>query len=403
MAFGINFGPAEKSVINIVHEVADKGEQLVKNTIDDAKAIFQDASVCLAKLDDVRIRLANRQLEYSTAIVQVAVDNIYPLIEQAWQQVEGSLKQDPNPLLFMMIDPHEFYHGNGNSPFREINDVQSLDRALSFASGRSKRVLMFVHGMGYTSTGSVFAVESSNGLIEHFEGQAGIYANGKRDDICLLFVMYNSDLTQNQKNVIAAAAATILQPLGPVLSDAIAFGIMWRELERRAKLVAQSLRPYFEHIIVNKTDYKLRAVTNSLGSYVWSELMDGMGTDGIFTSKANRGPAGAWWSMQAAVPANAYTRTGVFPRALEGYLSDGVFFADIWYSHFDIVLSTAYLYAKQAPAMGQFGAGNIKSLRQIDVSALAGTSHSESVFQGVGGYFEKIGPTIRQEIKNFLN
>ena len=88
-------------------------------------------------------------------------------------------------------------------------------------------------------------------------------------------------------------------------------------------------------------------------------------------------------------------------------LYDNIYFVDIWYSHFDLVLSTAYLYAKQAPAMGQFGSGNKKSPRQIDVSETAGTSHSESTYQGVfqtvGGYFEKIGPRIKQELGHLLS
>lgn len=412
MAFAINLGRVEQHIADVAVGTAKQGARMIEDAIDDAKAIYQNASACLARLDQVRIQLSHRTLEFATTITQQAVGLLYPLIEQIWQQVQGNLQEDPNPTLYWVEDPQSTYHGGSSSQFRIFKQanpalIQGLDlilNGLATSGVTKKKVLVFVHGMGYSNKGTDFEIASGNALAQQFENQAEIFLNGNPADTVALLVMYNSDLTQNQNDLIVAVASEVLKPIGiefPDVSQAIILGVMWRELERRAALVSQFLRPYVEHVITNRTDCRLCAVSNSLGCYVWADLMNRMASDGVF--HAGNGGAGNWWCMQAAIPANSFAHEGDFSKALFGYFDDGSYSARVWYSHLDSVLSTAYLYAKQAPAMGQFGCGSALPSGQIDVTNLSGTAHSEESADVVGGYFKAIGPRLKQELHSLLS
>lgn len=59
---------------NTVKGLADRAATAVNTAVDDIKAIYKDAAPCLAAIDQVRIRIMKRVLDYHTAAVRAVLD-----------------------------------------------------------------------------------------------------------------------------------------------------------------------------------------------------------------------------------------------------------------------------------------------------------------------------------------
>lgn len=354
--------------------VVETGKDVVNNTVEDIRKIFGGASECLAEIDSIRVHVMHRIGEYATRILQELLRPLFDIVQRG---LAGVVQRDPRPSLWWLTNPYESIWAGDPPNIRQITSPSSIPQG---------HTLLLIHGMNFKADPRIAYDE----FVKPFEKQFQYFVQGSRTNVNLLFLSWDTWLLDEDKNKILAAIGFADAGIGMIL-----WGVLWRELERRAEEVTRYLEPYIKILWRYDRNYSNFVISHSLGSYLWSYQ--------ISTTVWNNeeGFSGKWWSFQPAVLFNAYDDGEVFHKVPEWYkfTSDTGHNLYLWHSTTDIVLSTAYLFAKQGLAMGQVGANYAEghTFWQRDVSAWAGPAHGETeIIPRSGGYFRRIGTLIRQ-------
>ncbi|PFU19512.1 hypothetical protein [Bacillus cereus] len=363
----INLGEAQRRIEDVGRAVGNAVDGLVDNTVGDIGYILGQAGDCLQNLDNIRVRVMNRAAEYHTAIMRIIVDaGIIPadLIEAVWELISGDLAADPNPRLFKIIEPEKLvYSGTSvkETDFKEVNPNDPLEVG--------RRPYVFIHGKNYGS-GCLEAFE----FYKDFEKNIQWFKNGKDySNVDFYLVSYDTRMTDENMTLIRKAISAITGGLVTGTGMLFFWAVMWRELERRAQITGDYILPLLQKM--NDADVYGRIISHSLGCFTAAH----MSSRYIDERRGDRPPVFNWLCLAPAIPANAFTNTGMFenaPRVAVGPDGPG-YGTSVFYSYGDLVLFGLYgLLANYHTAMGNIGALESKHpLNNIDVTHLVRDAH----------------------------
>lgn len=411
----IDLEPIETVGLKVGTGIATYAKEFMNNTQEDIEYIVDKvtdcveevggaAEECVEDLHAISSRVRQRSEQYTTDMIQLVVGLIpYDLITQVYELVKGRIARPSRAQMWRLNNPHAALWGGGAPP-TELS-------ARTYQRPEGKIPLIFVHGVNYAlGDEQSHWKEACNVFVKGFEEQARIFRDADHQDKAeLLFVSWDTEFNQRDVEVIIDGLSHVLQ--GDIINVAqglIIWGVLWRELERRAGEVAEFIHPFFKKMLnsqVVSESTKPFVVTHSLGSFVWSKMINDMVKDGSLTREPSNinFSAGEWWTMQSAVLNTAYQPEGEFPYVANVYYSDAFFYLLVWYSSMDAVLCGPYTWAKQGLAMGAVGAGTvIDSSYQLDVSLISGPAHGETAIAGHLRYFSLVGTTIANQLPDRL-
>ncbi|MEI5919431.1 hypothetical protein ACMHYP_26235 [Bacillus cereus] len=372
-----DIGKLEKKANNTLRDLSEAGKVLLDNTLNDVQHIANGAAGCLAEWDSVRLRVAHRAIEYFTTIQRILIEaELLPveLIQKVWEQVSGQLERDPNPQVYALWNPKQAVW-EGATPNLESLPADYNNFHIE-ASGT-----IFIHGKDYQSD-----PKEAYEFYVNYAKELNLYKNFHTiQDVFL--VCYDTKITDEADTIIRKGFETVLGTTITGSAPNMFAAVLWRELERRATLTGDFLFPLLKRMREAKGAYG--AVTHSLGCFTLAHVANRL---------VNVLPDGnrlrSWHCMAPALPANAFTGTGIFKDA--PLISDGT---TVWYSHIDSILSTAYIYANGYPAMGQTGClESANSVENIDVTQFVGPVHNVQEIAGTPGYFTLVAPKLKEKL-----
>jgi len=403
-----------KNVTNAINEVGEFAQTVIDNTQDDINFILGQAEDCIrtcgASVDQVRIRVQNRQIQYYTTVIEALTRNFLipiDLIEFAYEHLQRKLRKYPNPKIFHFENPWILW-GNYTCP-NNPNDVcpepiltEIIPEEVELKEDRDPYI--FIHGMVYEATkkdgSDLSRSEPTNafGFYSIFENQAKMFINlppEQRDKIDIYLVEYDSEMSEKEEDIIRNfLIERILIDLNPYEFLIIA-AIFWREMEKRAKETGDYILPFIEKL---RDKNQGSVITHSLGGYVMAhsahKIIDTKGYSDY--KKITK-----WWCLSPALPSDAFTNTGDFEKApfIAGPMpGEELWLATtVWYSLADIVLMLIYPLANYHPALGQTGIGVVETrgyVRDINITKTTLTTHGPG-----GAYMERLGPCIRKFLR----
>ncbi|MEB8700833.1 hypothetical protein P4H21_08580 [Bacillus cereus] len=386
-----DIGGIEKVATDSLQKVVSTVDAVVQNTVDDISLILNETANCAASMGRISMRVAQRAIEYNDVWIKQLIDaQILPidLIEKVWEQIGWKLEKYPNPRIFLLENPRDAVWGGAPANFKEVdvNKALPMDRV----------PFLFVHGAEYNA----FASEAFK-FYRQFELAAGMFNNNITDysKADIYIVSYDSKLTDEEGLIIRKGISTVLG--GNITGDApnIYASVLWKELERRAKITAnEKIFPFLRQIAL--ANNKGRAVTHSLGCLCLAHA-----ANQYISGRASIRPAfSSWFCMAAAIPTSAFTRTGEYTSApLIAGIPDGIAYGtSVWSSKLDSVLSTMYVLANNRFAMGQWGALQTKEnyyYTNLDVTKCVRGIHEVKEGEFGKGYFEKISLRLKRVLK----
>lgn len=400
-----------KNVTNALNEVGEYAQTVIDNTQDDITFILGQAEDCIrtcgASVDQVRIRVQNRHIQYYTSVIETLTRNFLipvDLVDYSYEHLKHKLRKFSEPKIFHFENPWILW-GNSTCPSNP-NEVctkpiltEITPEEVELKEDRDPYI--FIHGMVYEATkkdgSDLSRSEPSNafGFYSTFETQAKMFINlppEKRDKVDIYLVEYISEMSKEEEDLIRDYLIEhILTDLSPYDFLIIA-AIFWREMEKRAQETGEHILPFIEKL---RDKNQGSVITHSLGGYVMAyaahKIID---TRGFSDYKRIR----KWWCLSPALPSDAFTNTGDFEKApfIAGPISGEEIWGatTVWYSLSDIALMLIYPLANSHPAMGQTGIGIVETrgyVRDINITKTTCTTHGPG-----GAYMERLGPCIRK-------
>ncbi len=365
---------------------------VVDNTVDDIQGTIGDVSECLSRIDAIRVRVMDRGLEYTSDVTRYVVSAVLDAILAAEGRLDP-ISEDPQLTLWWLQNPKRMmWPEPGQEPedpavFPADNPGGLTPVELEHIRS-SHRPFVFVHGAGY-GPGWQNAIE----FFKSMERELQLFKNEAADDLAVIIVSWNSELTNPLRQSILEAL-TVVDPAAPEVMWVV-WAIYWRALEKRAGVAASQMGQFVDKL-TNTPGPQMFAFSHSLGNYVWAEA--------IWNSDANLPEIGRWWCIEAAIPYGSFDREGRYASVVSRYsahVRTGRTGLRVWYSNTDAVLGTIYVYATQAVAVGQWGVfGTEFPVNTEDVTADAGISHDDTrlgiLFGDTRGYFTGVGERFRQ-------
>lgn len=353
----INLGNLEKNSKNVIKETIELFKNGIQNTEQDIKAIIDSGSQCLEDMEDIHNIITNRTIEYHTEITRILLDTkILPIeiISYIFDEVCGDIKaKNFKPIIYKLKNPKEYVWER----LEPKCDVVSIDNIVP----GNRSPLIFIHGMGYEQS-----EYSASSFFKLFEQNAELFrGNSKHWDFYDVYlVSYDSYLYNETKSIIRKGFETILGQ--PVFGTAttLFWAVLWRELERRAKITGDYLSLFFNKLSKNhqsnSTIEKSMVVAHSLGCFVAAHgehcfVQQNLDKNEILNYK---GLIERNVFFAPAVPSNSFATTGDYSYApLICPYTDGAKGTSIFYSYTDYILLSMYtLLANGHTAMGTTGA-----------------------------------------------
>lgn len=371
-----DLGKLELKANKTLHDLTEAAKGFVDNTQSDIQLIADAAAGCLAELDHVRLRVTHRAIEYYTAVQRMLIDDeLLPveLIQKVWEQVSGQLEHDPKPQIYALWNPKEAVWEGAEPRLEPVPEDWNNFHIES-------TTYLFIHGKDYRSD-----PKEAYEFYVRFAKEVNLYKESHTiEDVFL--VSYDTKITDEAETIIRKGFETVLATMVTGSAPNLFLAVLWRELERRATVTGDFLLPLLKRMREGKGSYG--AVTHSLGCFTFAHA-----AKRLISEQPEGHGLNFWYCMAPALPANAFTNTGIFKQApLIGETS-------VWYSFIDSILSTAYILANGHPAMGQTGALEpAHSLNDIDVTKLAGPVHNVQEIAEIPGYFTLVGPKLREKM-----
>ncbi|AZJ24571.1 hypothetical protein CT694_34595 (plasmid) [Bacillus wiedmannii bv. thuringiensis] len=381
---GFDVKKLQKKGMDAVNKVTSGVETIGKNTINDISNILGHVSECAAHIDQIRLLVMHRAIQYHSTAMQAMIGaEIIPceLVEKVLDRIFGEIPEPKRPRLLRLNNPEVVWNG-GDYNITEV-DIQNE------VIDQFRTPYIFVHGM-------MFPAENQNAFnfYKMFELEARMFNNDtgadySRADIYL--ISYDSDLTDELDLLIRKG---IEAEVGDVIigddAEYLYFAILWRVMVERAEAAGHMLAPFLERLM--RLDYPLpvegMAISHSLGSYVIASA-----AKDFLTQFPNSKVFNKWWCMASALPADAFTNTGSYtisPKIAAN--REGEPGTTLWFSRMDAVLSYVYPLANNGSmALGVTGAlEHTYPLHNLDVTLCTHLTHT-----GDDGYFRLLGKSIR--------
>ncbi|MCS7460286.1 hypothetical protein N0M98_09040 [Paenibacillus doosanensis] len=379
--------------------VADTTEAFINNSISDINAILGGIGSCAEAAGRLGVRITQRALEYETFTARVLFDSgILPtdLVDRAFRVTGQRLVRDPKPKMYYFQNASRYYTGLDDNPV--CTEIQFNNFRLT--PGRWP--IVFIHGAFVPQT-----VQAAVDYFSSFEAGARLFQSTSSDtrfdynqfaDIYL--VSYDSQIFSqdvvNIRNAIATVLGTVVTGNSPDLIAAVA----WKELERRASVTANRvLIPFLGKMKeLNEAPFVNALVSHSLGCYVAAT-----GANRFMAANPGQRPVfQKWLCMAAALPANAFSGTGITPNAplvTNPPRGNGLIIGtSVWYSIQDSVLPFYDLTTKQL-ALGQTGALNsVHPVTNFNATPYVGATHYGPLPGSNRSYFELLGPVLRRQV-----
>lgn len=365
LKFGGTLGKISNDIKEGFQEVGEKAQATFENTVDDIKATLDNFGDCAKAIDQIRLRVMHRQIEYHTELTRILIKSHIisrEIFEEVWKIVDRDIRRDPDPSIYRLTFPY--------------NDAEKINID-SFVFPSDRKPCMLVHGKGYQPTkGSALSFFSQIDEVLSFA-----QGDPTRD---IYLVSYDTDMTDKDERVIKRALEHLfgMDPSGdgtPVL-----LAIFWRELERRAKKTAEDyILPFLRkmHKFIRDSEQEDHknigfVLTHSLGCFTFAYAAQNlMGKiDGT-----NYYVFDNWLCMAPAIPASGFTGTGDFNMAPLIGMSNST---SVWYSRMDWVLNVAYSLATGHLAMGVSGPLESKyDVTPMDVTMIVREDHHVNYFK----------------------
>jgi hypothetical protein len=375
---GGDLGKWSENVKDTIVDVGEKAEDIYENTVEDIRDIFKNIGDCAKAFDQIRLKVTHRYIEYHTMMIR-ELSNINYLstqfINTIYKLVESEIHKD--------IIPDVYYLPNPNDP----NSAQKIDiNNYPFPTG--KYPCVFIHGMMYAQN-----IENAYSFFKDFNDNVEVFPSVRYKDYDVYLVSYDTELTDEiEAKIIAASSVLIDRGSGPVTLFVLA--VFWRELEKRAKQTGDYIKNFLYKISqlydVNNNIYPRGfCLSHSLGSFTFAYA-----ANELCENNENVQAFQNWLCMAAAIPANAFTRTGDFEYAprIAGAPDGPSYGTSVWYSRMDWILNGAYSLVNGHLAMGTSGAlENFYSITPMDVTTIAREAHSDN-------YFERLKSIIKDEV-----
>lgn len=386
----VNLNEIEKKTNDVIKETINNKKQLINNTLFDIESILKPTENCIKRIDDIRVQLSSRVIEYENIMFRQLIDNkVLPveLIKKVRTQIRSQLEKNPNPRIFKLINPKESVW-NGKA-----EKLQEVDVNVPLPQDHTPYV--FIHGTQYRASKSE-AFE----FYRQFELVAKMFNNPYVDysktDIYL--VSYDSNLTDEEVLIIRKGFSDVLSSQVSGDSSQLYIAVLWEELERRARFTADNkILPFLKQISLSNN--KGRVITHSLGCYALAHA----GYQFIKKYPSMKPPFLSWFCMAPTLPENAFAYTGIFSEAskIAGIPKGIDKGTSIWFSNFDFILTSIYVLTENRLPMGQRGAVALPySYTNIDVTKCVKDIHMTKEHEIGGiltpGYFTLLGPTIRK-------
>lgn len=374
--YGVSLKSLQDRAGNTINEMQRIGKAVIDNTIDDIRLVYEGVEECAKEIDKIRIRAMHRAIEYHTLYQRTMRDlGIIPadLIDQVWRMVFGDIKGEAHPRIFHLTNPKVSVWEDT----RLRNMVEVDISTINFPVGRAPFV--FVHGAG--KRGNELDAFS---FYYSFEREARMFNNSLKDysHADIFIVSYDSLITNNTRLIIKNAFESLLGPLTDADAPGLFSAVMWREWEERAEFTAEKvILPFLKKISESglEPSYGAGAITHSLGCYALAHAAQLFVTE---IPESSQRPFDIWFCMAAALPSNAFTRTGDFPLAplIAGpSIAGPKHGTSVWFSNVDYILGLLYgVLANRHFAMGQTGAlAAANDLTNLDVTNCVGIEHDD--------------------------
>ncbi|PQP80344.1 hypothetical protein C0Q44_28435 [Paenibacillus sp. PCH8] len=381
LKIGGSLGEWSDKVVDAVQQAGDAVQGMYDNTINDIQATLGNVGECLAAMDDIRLRVAHRTIEYQTMVTRALLNAHFlsrEVIEEVWRFVKKDIRRDPRPAIYYVP-----------RPFSSDTAVQIDPETYEFPPGRKPS--LFVHGKGYSSSKN-----SAYSFFSDIEEHVQIFSNGHNELNDVYLVSYDTELTDEDEIIIRAAFQLLLGIGTAGEADPLILAVFWRELERRAAITGDYILPFLRRIAEAQTpDLSLAgfAITHSLGCFTFASAAQKL----IRENENNRCFLN-WLCMAAAIPSNGFTSTGGFTFAplIAGGGDGPRYGTSVWYSRLDLVLNLAYTLATGHLALG--ATGSLDSVPRVYISDMDVTQITKE--DHYIAYFKKLGNMLRDEVFN---
>ncbi len=353
--------------------------ELRDNTLSDLDLAFGNLEECRKKLDEIRYRIASRHIEYAGRLSQEVLADVLEKVQILKQYVE---ERPANPRIWLIGNPG-FVWGRGVSA--EVTELVEIEQTPT-----AELAIIAVHGMNYDATfaeafDSYFVpLEQAFRLFEHTDRPNGMTTS-------VVLISYDSNWFDEWERIYSVANVT--SSLHHILAAA-----MWDECERRAKETSSFSLQFIKRIFEN---HKLVvSMTHSLGSFLYGDVVQQLVRD-EFHRREDFHP-GFWISLEAAFPDTAFLDNRIFQSTKKFFHSEfhQQSLGTIWlfHSYLDIILSTAYFYARREIASGLAGSREAAEswwgkdvITRYDTTEITTTKHNVSnTIPGSGGYFQAL-------------
>lgn len=379
LKIGGTLGEWSDKAIDTVQQVGDAVQGMYDNTINDIQATLGDVGDCLAAMDNIRLRVTQRTIEYNTMVVRALLDANFlsrEVIEEVWKLVKLDIRRDPHPAIYYVP-----------RPFNSETAIKIDPETYVFPPRR--KPCLFVHGKGYSAK-----KKAAYSFFWDIEEHVKIFSEGHSELNDVYLVSYDTDLTDEDEAIIRAAFQLLLG-IGPTgEADPLILAVFWRELERRAAITGDYILPFLRRLAEFQTpDSSLSgfAITHSLGCFTFASAAQKL----IRENESNR-CFDKWLCMAAAIPSNGFTATGRFTFAplIAGEGNGPVVGTSVWYSRLDLILNIAYTLATGHLAMGVTGL--LISIPRIYISDMDVTEITKEDHHIA--YFKKLGKKLRETV-----
>lgn len=388
---GWNMESVGKAAQDTVNAFKKEADTFIQNTTDDINHYIEHTLNCLGDIDQIRIRIMERYIQYETTYVRALIEaGIIPaeLLRKVQDRIFGRVPPPPEPILFFLRNPNCVW--TGQAPDMVEFDVRNENPR------RGRKPFVFIHGASYARRW-----EDAYSFYKAFEVTAGMFKDGRQPDYDIYILSYDSDLTNETKLLIRRGIEAELGTAVEGESTVIYWAILWRELVARAHCAGEKhLTPLFHKIFAIDDNKMLSGyiISHSLGNeavaFAAKKYYEGRNDSYIPICQS-------WWCMAAALPADAFTNTGDYEVSPQiSIIGEGNEGTVVWFSRADAVLSLLYPMGNTTSdgqtmlALGVTGALQHQNpLTNLDVTQCTKTTHEVSE-----GYFEKIGKSIRTRL-----
>ncbi|MCX6125712.1 MAG: hypothetical protein NTV34_13350 [Proteobacteria bacterium] len=283
--------------------------------------------------------------------------------------------------------------GANVAEFYAVNCPEDLSR-------ESRPPLLFLHGVEFSGPKEVlrdFVQPFLSSLIQPSDSQDESIktqpAHSIGNNIPVYFIAWNSALLEPRFRTSMSSMSSQQRALS-FIRRISHWGFYFRDVEKRASLAARELVPFIYKLMNNrKTGPTI--ISHSLGAKVWADALLQISRESTMRIRP-----GVWWNLQPALSYRAFSAGGEYETITRLYQSCDHARSIIWYSRMDFVLSTLFLIAKRARAMGQFGCHGGNGLPQRDVTLWIKEAHGMAHIRGrLGSFFRRAAHLIPDEAK----